>query len=117
MAEAILIPISFFLVVFAICYLYFSTRNKERLALIEKGVDASIFFKSKDDGELSTWKIVLINFAVLLMSIGIAIFLGSSMVNGLGLDEEIAFPGTIFLMAGVGLMVGFFITKRFENKG
>ncbi|WP_420399014.1 DUF6249 domain-containing protein [Flagellimonas sp.] len=117
MAEAILIPISFFLVVFAICYLYFSTRNKERLALIEKGVDASIFFKSKDDGELSTWKIVLINFAVLLMSIGIAIFLGSSMVNGLGLDEEIAFPGTIFLLAGIGLMVGFFITKRFEKKG
>ncbi|TMU50576.1 DUF6249 domain-containing protein [Flagellimonas algicola] len=117
MAEAILIPISFFLVVFAICYLYFSTRNKERLALIEKGVDASIFFKSKDDSELSTWKIVLINFAVLLMSIGIAIFLGSSMVNGLDLDEEIAFPGTIFLMSGVGLMVGFFITKRFEKKG
>ena len=28
---------------FGIFYLYFSTRNKERLALIEKGVDAKIF--------------------------------------------------------------------------
>lgn len=116
MAEAILIPISFFLVVFAICYLYFSTRNRERLALIEKGVDANIFFKAKDQNELPTWKIVLINFAVLLMSIGVAIFLGSSMVNGLGVEEEIAFPGTIFLMSGVGLMVGFLLTKKLEKK-
>ena len=42
-AAELLIPISFFLVVFGIIYLYFSTRNKERLALIEKGADASIF--------------------------------------------------------------------------
>ena len=27
---------------FGIAYLYFSTRNKERMALIEKGADASI---------------------------------------------------------------------------
>nr|WP_299383912.1 DUF6249 domain-containing protein [Allomuricauda sp.] len=116
MVEAVLIPISFFLVVFAICYLYFSTRNRERLALIEKGVDASIFFRAKGQNELPMWKIILINFAVLLMSIGVAIFLASSLVNGLGLDEEIAFPGTIFLMAGVGLMVGFLVTKKLEKK-
>ena len=29
--------------IFGVFYLYFSTRNKERLALIEKGADASIF--------------------------------------------------------------------------
>ena len=33
--------ISLFIVIFGICYLFFSTRNKERLALIEKGADAS----------------------------------------------------------------------------
>lgn len=116
MLPAVLIPISFFLMVFAILYLYFSTRNRERLALIEKGVDANIFFKAKDQKEIPTWKIVLINFAVLLMSVGLAIFLGASLENGLGLDEEIAYPGTIFFMAGVGLMVGFALTKRLEKK-
>ena len=39
--EEILIPISFFLAVFGVIYLFLSTRNKERLALIEKGADAT----------------------------------------------------------------------------
>ncbi|WP_298794771.1 DUF6249 domain-containing protein [uncultured Allomuricauda sp.] len=114
--EGILIPISFFLVMFAITYLYFSTRNKERLALIEKGVDAGIFFKSKGEYDIPTWKIVLINFAVLLISVGVAIFLASALVNTFDLDEEVAYPGTIFLMAGIGLLVGFTMTKRLEKK-
>ena len=47
MDEEILIPITMFAAIFGIVYLYFSTRNKERLALIEKGADASIFVKGK----------------------------------------------------------------------
>ena len=45
-SEVIIIPIIFG-VILAIAYLYFSTRNKERLALIEKGADASIFVRGK----------------------------------------------------------------------
>ncbi|MDT0540827.1 MULTISPECIES: DUF6249 domain-containing protein [Croceitalea] len=115
MAEAIFIPISFFITVFSILYLYFSTRNKERLALIEKGADANIFVKTKDSGGVATWKIFLINFAVLLIGIGVAIFIASILEAALGVDEDIAYPGTIFLMAGVGLLVGFTMTKRLEK--
>ncbi|MDT0606916.1 DUF6249 domain-containing protein [Croceitalea rosinachiae] len=115
MAEAILIPISFFLTLFAILYLYFSTRNKERLALIEKGVDANVFVKTKDSNDVATWKIFLINFAILLIGIGVAIFIGSILESTLGLDEDIAYPGTIFLMAGISLLVGFTMTKRLEK--
>ncbi len=43
-AGEILVPIVLFLVIFGIVYLYYSSRNKERLALIEKGAEASIFF-------------------------------------------------------------------------
>lgn len=115
MAEAIFIPISFFITVFSILYLYFSTRNKERLALIEKGADANIFVKTKDSGGVATWKIFLINFAVLLIGIGVAIFIASILETALGVDEDIAYPGTIFLMAGVALLVGFTMTKRLEK--
>ena len=45
-SEVIILPIIFG-VIFAIAYLFFSTRNKERLALIEKGADASIFMKGR----------------------------------------------------------------------
>ncbi|WP_047419788.1 DUF6249 domain-containing protein [Cellulophaga sp. Hel_I_12] len=112
MAAAILIPISFFLVVFAITYLYFSTRNRERMALIEKGADASIFAKGKSENVTSTWKIFILNFALLLIGIGIAIFIASLLENTMGIEESIAYPGTIFLMAGIALLAGFFVTKK-----
>lgn len=41
--EPVIVFVSLFFAIFAIAYLHYSTRNKERLALIEKGADASIF--------------------------------------------------------------------------
>lgn len=112
MTEGILIPISFFLFIFAMVYLYFTTRNKERMALIEKGAEANIFFSSKKG---STGKIVILNLALILICVGIAIFIGS-ILEEIGLESEIAYPGTIFLMSGVGLLTGFFLTKKMEQE-
>ena len=39
MGAEVIVFITLFSVVFGIAYLYYSTRNKERLALIEKGAD------------------------------------------------------------------------------
>jgi ABC-type Fe3+ transport system permease subunit len=115
MGGEVLILISMFLVVFGIFYLYFTTRNKERLALIEKGADASIFVKGKRENAAPFWKILILNFALLLIGIGLAIFIASILVNAMGLDDEVAYPGTIFLMAGIGLYVGFTMTKKLED--
>lgn len=108
--EIIIVPI-FFGVIFGIYYLYINSRNKERLALIEKGADASIFFSNKR-GSHSTTKVLVLNVALLLMGIGLGIFFGGLFSQVLGMDEEIAFPGTIFFMAGAGLLTGFFLTKK-----
>ncbi|MEN8788792.1 MAG: DUF6249 domain-containing protein [Flavobacteriaceae bacterium] len=107
--------ISLFVVVFGIFYLFFSTRNKERLALIEKGAEASIFIKGHSGGTYSFWKVLLLNLSVLLMSIGLAVFIASFMVHSLNMYEEVAYPGTIFLMAGIGLFVGFTLTKKLSQ--
>ena len=82
------------------------------MALIEKGAEASIFFTGKKG---SAGKMILLNLALLLMCVGIAIFIGS-MLEGMGLDEDVAYPGSIFLMAGVGLLAGFFLTKKMEKE-
>ena len=105
--EIIIVPI-FFGVVFGIFYLFISSRNKERLALIEKGADASIFFSGK---RKSSSQIVTLNFALLLMGVGLGIFLGG-LFTSMGMDEEIAMPGTIFFTAGAGLLTGFYLTKK-----
>ncbi|KAB5485240.1 MULTISPECIES: DUF6249 domain-containing protein [Flagellimonas] len=114
-SEVIIIPIIFG-VIFAIAYLYFSTRNKERLALIEKGADASIFVKGRREGAAPFWKIIILNISLLLIGIGLAIFVASILVYNLGMDDEVAYPGTIFTLAGVGLLVGFTMTRRLEKQ-
>lgn len=114
--EAILIPITFFIFLFATLYLHFTTRNKERMALIEKGAEANIFVQGRPKGAAPVWKVFLLNLALLLMGIGLAIFIGSFMVYTLGVDEDVAYPGSIFLMAGVGLLAGFFLTKKMEKE-
>ncbi len=116
MAAGILVPTGFFLMVFGIVYLFLSTRNKERLALIEKGADANIFVRSKDSGYIPGWKIFLINFSILLIGIGLAFFIASALENLFNIYEEVAYPGTILIMAGVGLQVGFYMTKKLEKE-
>lgn len=111
----ILIPISLFFAIFGIAYLYLSTRNRERLALIEKGADASIFMgKNKDASSFS--KIVLLNLALLLMGIGIGVFIALLLSTYTSLNEGALYPATIFTMAGVALFIGFHMTKNMDKK-
>ena len=113
--EAILIPITFFLVIFGIYYLYYSTRNKERLALIEKGADASIFVHGQKPTTL-VWKIVVLNLALLLMGIGAGVIIGGAISTTTNIYPEVAMPGSIFFTAGLGLLIGFFLTKNMDKE-
>ena len=99
--EAIIIFIIFGSI-FAIAYLYFSTRNKERLALIEKGADASIFVRGKREHTAPIWKVLILNLALLLMGIGVGVFLAMLLDEYTRLDEDALYPAVIFIMAGLG---------------
>ncbi len=111
MDAGILIPISMFASIFGIVYLYFSTRNKERLALIEKGADASIFRMNGN----SFKKVFLLNLALLLMGIGIGVFMALLLVTYTSLDKGAVYPAMIFLMAGISLFIGFTMTKNLDK--
>ncbi|MEO8516708.1 MAG: DUF6249 domain-containing protein [Flavobacterium sp.] len=110
----ILIPISFFFAVFGILYIYLSTRNRERLALIEKGVDASVFMPGVKNRP-SFYKVILLNLALLLMGIGVGAFMALLLTTYTTLNENGVYPATIFTMAGVSLFIGFNMTKNIEQ--
>lgn len=112
-SEVIILPIIFG-VIFGMYYLYISARNRERLALIEKGGDASIFYSTRKYAT-PVWKVIVLNLGLLLVGIGIGIFLANLFTNNFGMEEDVAFPGTIFLMAGIGLLAGFFVTKKLNS--
>ncbi|MEM6736344.1 MAG: DUF6249 domain-containing protein [Bacteroidota bacterium] len=103
----------FFGTVFGIVYVYLTTRNKERLALIEKGVDATLF--ASKPSRFSIAKFIL-NVALLFIGIGIGIFLGDYLHTVSDIDDEVAIPSMLFIFGGLGLVAGFFVTRKLENK-
>ncbi|MFI1772289.1 DUF6249 domain-containing protein [Thalassobellus citreus] len=102
--------------IFGVFYLYYSTRNKERLALIEKGADANIFVKEKKEHTAPIWKVIILNLALLLMGIGAGIVIGGILWKNFNIASDIAMPGSIFFMAGTGLLIGFFLTKKIDKE-
>jgi len=107
--EGIFVPIGFFLALFAILYVYWTTRTKERLALVEKGIDANIFKRDSagKQGDLVKWGIFMIALAIGVVS-GFAL---SNVIN-----EVVAFFAMILLFGGLGLIVSYFVTKALAKK-
>jgi len=106
MQVEILVPLAFFALVFGALYIYFTTRNKERLALIEKGADPKLF-KTRDTGSsFSTMKLGLF-----LIGIAIGIIAGYFLEEG-GMEEEAAYFSMIFLFGGIALTVSYLLQKK-----
>ena len=115
MGPQILVPISLFLMIFGIVYLIYSTRNRERLALIEKGVDASIFLEGRNN-KVPSWKIFVLNFAFLLIGIGLGFFIALFLSTYTQMNSDIVYPATIITMSGVGLLAGFYKAKDLDKE-
>ena len=109
--EAVLIPLIVFSSIFGIFYVYLNTRNKERLALIEKGADASLFATKKNNKFNLTLKI-----GMLAVGIGIGILIGSLLSSYTTLSEEVAFPSMIFLFGGMFLVANAIIDRQDRNE-
>jgi len=106
-----LIPFAFFAVVFASLYVYWTTRNKERLALIEKGADPTLFKQRDMAGTgYSNFK-----FGLFLIGIALGVIAGYFLENA-GMDEVPAFFSMIFLFGGIGLVVSFLLQERLVKK-
>lgn len=105
--EGIFVPIGFFLATFAILYVYWTTRTKERLALVEKGIDAGIF-----KGECS--QLALVKWGIFLIAVGIGVVAGFALANVI--NEVVAFFTAILICGGVGLIVAYSVTNKLKEK-
>jgi hypothetical protein len=98
-------------VIFGTLYVYYTTRNRERMALIEKNADPSIL-KSASNG---SFKLFPIKFGMLLMGIGLGILFGSILLATTVLKEEVAYFSMIFLFGGAGLFASYFVGKKLQK--
>ncbi|MGS2738579.1 DUF6249 domain-containing protein [Sinomicrobium sp. M5D2P17] len=110
--QPVLIFLIIFATIFGITYLYYTTRNKERMALIEKGADADIFF-SKKQKTAPVWKILILNLSLLLIGIGLGLFTGH-LLEYMGMQDRIVYPACILIMGGLGLFLGFQMAKKLD---
>jgi cadmium resistance protein CadD (predicted permease) len=90
--------IATFLSLTIVLYTYFQTRNKERLALIAKDKDSSIW-RRKPSKKSST------KFAVMMVAFGLGAVVGFTLVDNNIIDEVIAILGIIPIFIGMGLLV------------
>lgn len=105
--EGIFVPIGFFLAIFAILYVYWTTRTKERLALIEKGADARIF-------KTEPSKYAFLKWGIFLIGLSVGVITGFALANVV--NEVVAFFTMIFFFGGVGLIVAHFVTSKLAKK-
>lgn len=107
--EGLFVPIAMFLMIFAILYVYYTTRSRERLALVEKGVDASIF---KIDPVRK--RLDLVKWGIFFMALAIGVLTGFALSNVI--NEVVAFFTTILLCGGLGLIAAYFVVNALEKK-
>ena len=105
--SGLLITIGFFVMVFGIFYLYLNARHKERMALIEKGADASIFFNDKPKASGKYWTLRL---GMFFSGLAIGTLIGFLLIL-LGVVEPVAYLSMIFLWGGLGLILFYILFK------
>jgi uncharacterized membrane protein YesL len=91
---------------------YFSrkAKHKERMALIEKGIDASIFIK-----EETTFHKVLL-WGMLIGGIGFGLLLGYILSVYTPMEQETIMPIMALLFGGLGLIGYYVYRKKTETK-
>jgi hypothetical protein len=103
----ILVPVSFFAMVFGIVYI--SIKRKERRQLIEKGIDASILEPKKSVPSSLKWGMVLVG-------LGVGILLGKIMAAYTTMGDEASMFSMMCLFGGLALVIYYFMERSLEKK-
>ena len=106
--EELFIPIALFLMIFGIVYISITTRNKEHMAMIEKGVDPTLF-KSQNS------EMRALRMGMLFVGVSIGLLVGYLLKTYAGFDEPLAYFSMSFLFGGLSLVLYYLITKKGEK--
>jgi len=115
MEEGLWIPIigmiTTFGTTFGLVFYYLHTRNKQRLAMIEKGVDPKTFWPKPTSNKFASLK-----WSLLLIGVAIGLFIGAVIQKSTDLEEGAQFA-MVLLFGGLGLLTYYFIVKKNDQAG
>ena len=109
MITGIIITIGFFALIVLSLYFYFRARNKERMALIEKGGDLSKFYKKPNGNRLMKIGLFFVGLAVGLLVAFLLTVVSS--INGV-----VAYFSMILLFGGLSLILYYPVSAKYLKK-
>jgi hypothetical protein len=106
--------IALFATVFGIMYVFYTTRNKERMALIEKGADASLFKTGREGTRNFNWSWSKFTLKVGMLAMGIAtgIIAGAILDTYQIMPNEPAYLSMVFFFGGLSLVLFYIIDRK-----
>ena len=104
--HGLLVSIAAFAAIFGIVYVFLMTRHRERMSMLEKGVDPSLF-TPKPTSQSYTLKIGMLSTGVAL-----GILLGNMLYKGYDIERAPAFLSMVFLFGGLSLIANYMIDKN-----
>jgi F0F1-type ATP synthase assembly protein I len=116
-----LLGLSIMATVFGLIYFYLSFRNKERMALIESGADADLFYAKKNKKKTTPFTL-----SIGLVSIGLAVGISLAfIIEKILIDVEQKDPNheypqiyfaMIFLFVGLALVKAYQLSRKYEKE-
>ncbi len=117
--EVALIFVALFASAFGIFYMYYITRNKERMAMIDQGLELTKEKVRREPRERRSNGNIrfLLKFGMFLIGLGLG-FVVASLLDKLFFIElqEIFIIGVVFIFGGAGLISGFFISRQLDKE-
>jgi hypothetical protein len=105
--------IAFFATVFGVYYVHITTRNKERMALIEKGADASLFNTGKEgQTSLFNWSKLTLKIGMLFMGVALGIIAGAILESLQVMPDGPGYVSMVFLFGGLSLVLFYLVDRK-----
>jgi hypothetical protein len=105
--------IAFFAMVFGIAYIHYTTRNKERMALIEKGAEASLFNTGKTGPMFNfNWSKFTLKIGMLSMGIALGVIVGALNETSNYMPQEPGYASAVFFFGGLSLVLFYLIDRK-----
>jgi hypothetical protein len=87
------------------------TQNRERMAMIEKGLDVSSIYKKREANPKAAAK-----WGFLLVGVALGLLIGAILINQTELEQPAVMFSTIFLFGGLGLLTYYFTIGKTNAK-
>lgn len=110
MVHDVLIVLIIFAAIFGIILVLATARNRERMAMIDKGVNPKDFIHSSKPNAYG-----ILKWGLLLVGVGFGLFIGSLLETYTQIQEEPAYFAAALFFGGMGLVLAFLISRKAEE--